>query len=190
MTQPEQLLVVTLVALIIFALLALRLFRQLRRPDHLRRAFHSQKPYRQPPTSDGLSMAASQALAKAEITARNAHDYQIDDLPPELDRLTLYRYYWEFREEGVGGAYLYPGIRSRDECRGRGAAAPYYHHKLAIWSWDGSHYEFSNAALQGEIKARFERMLTVLQQGGWQTSSSDAETTLLHLYGSPNDSPA
>jgi hypothetical protein len=128
-------------------------------------------------------MAASQRLAKAEIAARNVHVYHMDDIPPDLDRLTLFRHYHEFRGEAVAGTYLYPGVRSYEDCVGRHAPAPYYPHKLAIWSWDGdSASDEGNAALMAEIKARFDRMLALLEHNGWQSVSHDDETTLLHLF--------
>lgn len=179
MTLNEQF----LLWLILVGIVMLVLLPNLRRSALLRMRPQQRRSSAVPPTSDGLPMPQSQALARAEIVARNAHTYSIHDIPANLDRLTLFRRYWEFRGEAVAGTYLYPGVRSYDDCVGRSAAAPYYPHKLSIWSWGGdSASEAGNAALKVEIKARFDRMLTLLEQNGWQSVSHDDETTLLHLY--------
>lgn len=120
--------------------------------------------------------------ADIERRTRNAHPYRIEDIPTDVDRLTLFRRYSEFRDEGVAGTYLYPGKRSYDDCIGRHAPAPYYPHKLAIWSWDGDNRDLDNAGLQAEAKARFHQMQALLEQNGWQSTSHDEETTLVHFY--------
>lgn len=125
---------------------------------------------------------ASHDAAKAEMRLRNQSAYAMSDIPLTLNKLTLFRYYSEFRGEAVAGAYLYPDYRSRDECMGEDAPAPYYRHKAAIWSWDASDMDMSLPQLEAEARARFNRMLGVLEQNGWRSTSHDEQVTLYHLY--------
>jgi hypothetical protein len=134
--------------------------------------------------------AVAPDVADIERRARNARPYRIEDIPTDTDRLTLFRRYSEFRYEGIAGAYLYPGVRSYEDCIGRNAPGPYYPHKLAIWSWDGDNRDLDNPGLQVEAKARFQQMLELLEQNGWKSTSHDDETTLVHFYPVKSDSDA
>ena len=176
MSVDVETLIVVITVGIVLILLIPRLVRARREPIRF--------PTRKTPSPpSGFPTPAERSQTEAEIAARNAHVYKIADIPPELDRLTLFRFYHEFRAEAVAGAYLYPGIRSQDDCNGRTAPAPYYRYRGSIWSWDGDSYGAENPALQREAKARFDQMLALLHQSGWQGGTPyDEQVWLLHLY--------
>ncbi len=121
-------------------------------------------------------------VRELERQARNNRPYQIAAIPPDADRLTLFRHYSEFRGEGLARVQLYPGLRSRDECTGRHAPAPFHPHVGAIWSWEGDNRDRDNAGLQAEAVNRFNQMLAVLEQNGWRSNSHDPEVTLYQFY--------
>lgn len=137
------------------------------------------QPPRHPPVHAGRYNGPE--VREMERQARNNRSYRIEDIPANTNRLTLFRHYWEFRGEGIARVQLYPGLRSRDECMGRHAHAPFHPHASAIWSWEGDTRDLDNPGLQAEAQNRFSQMLAVLEQNGWRSNSHDPEVPLYQL---------
>lgn len=127
---------------------------------------------------------AAQTRGEAERRARNAQPYALDDIPTHADQLSLFYHYSAYRDEVYAMVYLLPGREPMPASglSGMELFSRYWDiHWRAIWAWRASNLSdrLTHEQISGEMKARFQQMLALLEGDGWTVAQRDGLDTRL-----------